>query len=823
MTLKSESAEVPDSSADSTEATETDQQMAAPVHSEASSPGQSPDGPDGSHDRAESAHAVLPLRDTVVFPEVVVPVLVGREKSLRLVENLTEQGENPQLLVGTLKDAEVEDPGAGDFYDIGTLVRVIQMLRAPDGSVRLVIEGLERRRITKFTSEEPFFSARSETLASVGTDSPEAEATLRSVQTAFQRMVEFAPYLPEQLVAAALNVTDAGRFADFLAANVNIDIDECQELLATPDVAERLHRLLRILTREIDLLEMGTKINEQIKGEFEGQQREFVLRRQLEAIKKELGEDDEASEVAELRRRFEETDLPEEARVEAERELKRLEEIPTMSPEHSVIRTYLDWMLDLPWGSYSDDNFDVSGASERLDSDHYGLDKPKDRILEYLAVREFNPDIKGPILAFVGPPGVGKTSLGQSIADATGREFVRMSLGGVHDESELRGHRRTYVGAMPGRIVTSLKRAGTMNPVIMLDEVDKLGADYRGDPAAALLEILDPAQNDSFTDHYLDVPLDLSKVMFIATANIVDTIPRPLLDRMELIEVPGYTEADKRQIARKYLVPRQLEEHGLDASRVEITDDALDEVIGSYTREAGVRTLERQIASLIRKAARKLLEGADEPVTVDGAWVKDALGPERFEHDLANEADEIGLVTGLSWTPAGGDVLSVEAAVVPGSGKLTLTGQLGDVMQESAQAALTYVRQTATAWGLADDWAETNDVHIHVPAGAIPKDGPSAGVTMTTALVSAVTRRPVSRTVAMTGEVTLRGKVLPIGGLKEKLLAAHRAGIERVVIPEKNVKDLVDVPEFVRNELEIIPVGEVDDVLTHALAEPVAI
>ncbi len=769
-------------------------------------------------DEVDRPERLLPLRETVVFPGVIAPVLVGRPKSKALVEDLfASEGDDKMLLVASMKDASVDAPSSDDIYDVGTLVRVIQMLRLPDGSLKLVIEGVERRKIVGYIQEEPFFVAVSNELPSTGAESAEAEATLRSVLATFQRMVELAPYLPEQLVVAAMNVPDPAALSDFLASNVNIDIARRQELLEMTDVAERLEEILRILTRETELLEMGSKINAQIQGELDDQQREFMLRRQLEAIKKELGDDDGLSDFARLRSDLEAKDLPEEVRTETFRELDRLESIPTMSPEHSVIRTYLEWMLELPWGEFTDDHFDMAAAAKQLDDDHYGLERPKDRILEFLAVHEFKPDVKGPILAFIGPPGVGKTSLGESIADAMGRRFVRMSLGGIHDEAELRGHRRTYVGALPGRIVTALRRAGSMNPVIMLDEVDKLGSDFRGDPSAALLEILDPAQNDSFRDHYLGIPIDLSHVLFIATANIADAIPRPLLDRMELIDIPGYTEPEKREIARRHLIPRQLEAHGLDDGRVEIDDDAIDEVISAYTREAGVRTLERQLAALIRKAARKIVEGAATPIVIDAEWASEALGPQRREHDLASETDEIGLATGLAWTPAGGDVLSVEASIVPGTGKLTLTGQLGDVMQESARAALTYIRTRAVGWGIDEDWAEHHDIHIHVPAGAIPKDGPSAGVTMATALASALTQRRVSRRVGMTGEITLRGHVLPIGGLKEKLLAAHRAGLRTVVIPDRNEKDLVDIPEFVRDEIDIIAVDDVDQVLAAAL------
>lgn len=764
---------------------------------------------------------VLPLRETVVFPGVGVPVLVGRERSKQLIDSVIAQGEDEKLLVvSALRDASIEDPTADDLYDVGTLVRIIALVKLPDESVRVVIEGVERVHLDDIYQDDPFFRAKVTGLPSSGASSPESQATLRSVLVTFKRMAELAPYLPEQLVTAALAVNDAEAFSEFLSANVNVGVAERQDLLATTDVGERLGKLLRVITNEVDLLEMGTKISEQVQGEIDDTQREFMLRRQLEAIRRELGEDDETAEFADLREQLESKPLPDEARQEALRELRRLEKIPSMSPEHSVIRTYLDWMAAIPWGIYTEDSIEVASAKRILDEDHLGLEKPKDRILEYLAVRKLKDDMKGPILCFVGPPGVGKTSLGQSIARALGREFVRMSLGGVRDEAELRGHRRTYIGAMPGRIISALRRAGTMNPVMMLDEVDKLGADYRGDPAAALLEILDPAQNNNFSDHYLDVPIDLSRVLFIATANVSDTIPAPLLDRMEVIRLAGYTEQEKYQIADDYLVPQQLESHGVDEHQVEITQGAINEVISAYTHEAGVRGLDRQIATLVRKAAREIVEGADTPVVVDVAKVRDYLGAERYEPDIASEVDEIGMATGLAWTPAGGDVLFVEAAVLPGSGKLTLTGQLGDVMQESALAAMSYARRYGAERGLEPDWAERCDVHVHVPAGAIPKDGPSAGITIVTALVSALTEQPVRRDVGLTGEVTLRGKVLPIGGVKEKLLAAHRAGLKMVVIPKRNEKDLEDVPDFVRHEMNIIAVETVDEVLEVALREP---
>ncbi len=779
-------------------------------------------GEPGSDDLVETPEvvALLPLRDTVVYPEIVAPVMVGRPKSKHLIEDVLGGGDDEKLLaVVALRDSSVEEPTSADLHDVGTLARVIQMFRFPDGSLRVVIEGVGRIRIDEVVETEPYFRARVARLETTGAEGPRVEATRRSVLTAFQRMVELAPYLPEQLVTAALNVTDPEVLADFLASNINMDTEKRQELLATADVADRLEEILRILARELELLEMGSKINEQVQGELDQQQREFLLRRQLDAIRKELGEDDETAEVADLRAQVEGSVMPQEARDEALRELKRLEKVPPASPEHSVIRSYLDWLLAVPWGVVTEDSGDVAGAREILDEDHYGLEKPKERILEFLAVRQLKSDLAGPILCFVGPPGVGKTSLGQSIARALGREFVRMSLGGVRDEAELRGHRRTYIGAMPGRIVAALRRAGSMNPVMMLDEIDKLGADYRGDPAAALLEVLDPAQNHGFRDHYLDVPLDLSRVLFIATANVLDTIPRPLLDRLEVITLPGYTEPEKAAIAERYLVPKELEAHGVTGEQAELTPEAVKLTIHAYTREAGVRSLDRELAALVRKAAREIVEGADTPIRIDEEKVGEYLGPEKFKADLAAEADEVGMATGLAVTAAGGDVLFVEASVVPGTGKLTLTGQLGDVMQESARAALTYARRIGDRLGLDANWADTHDVHVHVPAGAVPKDGPSAGITMATALVSALSDRAVRRSVGMTGEITLRGRVLPIGGVKEKVLAAHRAGLKTVILPEDNAKDVVDVPEFVRDEIDLVFAAHVDEVLALALVD----
>lgn len=759
---------------------------------------------------------ILPLRDMVLYPEIVAPVMVGRESSKRLVDEAVAGSKTIGLVA--LRDSEIEVPKADDLYSFGTAARIVQMLRFPDGTIRIVVEGLARIRLTKITAISPYFRGDVEVVSPSQPKSPKIDALVRNVLASFQQMVEMAPYIPDQLFVAAINISEPDNLADFMASNVNISIEERQELLETTDVEARLEKLVRIINRELAILQMGSQIQEEVQSEMEQGQREFLLRKQLEIIRRELGDaPDEKAEVDELRDQLNSLTMPDDARKEAERELGRLERIPSASPEHAVIRSYLDWMLAFPWDKATPEEIDVNKAAKVLDADHYDLEKVKDRILEYLAVKQLSSEMRGPILCFVGPPGVGKTSLGKSIARATGREFVRLSLGGVRDEAEIRGHRRTYIGSMPGRIVQALRRAGTINPVVMLDEIDKLGADFRGDPAAALLEVLDPEQNKAFRDHYLDVPVDLSRVLFITTANVLDTIPPALLDRMEVLPLPGYTEPDKLQIAKRFLIGRQRSEHGLKANQLTITDGALKRVIEEYTREAGVRNLEREIATLARKAARAIASKERRKVTIDERQVPKFLGKRKFQHTVAEEADEVGLATGLAVTGAGGDVLFVEASLVPGKGGLTLTGQLGQVMQESARAAFTYARSRADVLGAEPDWWEKFDVHIHVPAGAIPKDGPSAGVTMTTALVSALIGKPVRKSVGMTGEVTLRGKVLPVGGIKEKLLAAHRAGLDTVLLPRENDVDLDDVPEFVIKNTEIVLVRHVDEVVQEAI------
>jgi ATP-dependent Lon protease len=758
---------------------------------------------------------ILPLRDMVLFPEIVTPVMVGRESSKRLIDEALA-GEK---LIGVvaLKDPQVPEPSADDLHRVGTLARIVQMFKFPDGTMRIVVEGISRFEIESVVSTTPYLRAMVKVIEPESRPSEKVDALVKGVLGTFQKMVELAPYIPDQLFAAAINISEPNNLADFMASNVNISTEERQQLLETFDVEERLEKLLRILNRELRILEMGSEIQKEVESELEAGQREFWLRKQLEAIRRELGETgEESAEIDEFRKRLEELDLPEEARKEAERELARLERIPPASPEHSVIRTYLDWLLNFPWGVRTQDNLDVAGAEAILNEDHFDLEKVKERILEYLAVRKLKKDMRGPVLCFVGPPGVGKTSLGKSIARALGRNFVRMSLGGVRDEAEIRGHRRTYIGAMPGRIIQAIRRAATINPVIMLDEVDKLGTDFRGDPAAALLEVLDPEQNSSFRDHYFDVPADLSEVMFIATANILDTIPPTLRDRLEVIEIPGYTEPQKIEIAKGFLIPKQLEEHGLRASHLELTDEAIAGVIEGYTREAGVRNLERQIATIARKAALKIASGRRK-VRVDRKNLKEYLGVPKFKKTVAEEEDAVGVVPGLAVTQSGGEILFVECRLVPGKGNLTLTGQLGDVMQESAKAALTLARGYQKNLAVPDDWWDKYDIHIHVPAGAVPKDGPSAGVTMVTALVSAITETPVRRDVGMTGEITLRGRVLQIGGVKEKLLAAVRGGLNEVILPRDNEPDLDEVPDFVKKTIKIKLVDTVDEVIAEAL------
>jgi ATP-dependent Lon protease len=763
---------------------------------------------------------VLPLRETVTFPETLTPLAVGQERSIKLVNDVL--GANRMLAMVAARDPENEEPGPKDLYEIGVVGVVSRMLKVPDGSLRILVQGTQRVRLGPYVAEEPYLVARITELPDAITDGPELEALTRNVQRTFSEIIEQIPYLPEELQMAVANLDDPAALAHLIAGALRISTEEKQKLLEEVEVVGRLRHLSQILARELEVVQLGTQIQSQVESEIDKGQREFFLRQQLKAIQDELGEGDEQqAEVNELREKIEAAKLPEHAQKAADRELSRLEKLPPAAAEHGVIRTYLEWLTELPWAAETEDNLDIPHAREVLDADHYDLEKVKDRILEYLAVRKLKPDSPGPILCFVGPPGVGKTSLGRSIAKALGREFERISVGGVRDEAEIRGHRRTYIGAMPGTIVRALRDAGSRNPVFMIDEIDKMGADFRGDPASAMLEVLDPAQNDSFRDHYLDLEFDLSEVMFIATANVLDTIPGPLQDRMETIELAGYTLEEKKHIARRYLVPRQIEANGLKPSQIEFADPALAAIVEEYTREAGVRNLERQIGTICRKVAREVAEGkGNGKVKISAKRARELLGRRRVFAEQRRRTKDPGVATGLAWTPTGGDVLFIEATSMPGGGKLTITGQLGDVMKESAQAALSYVRGhwSEVAPDLGDDWFAKHDIHIHVPAGAVPKDGPSAGVAMTVALASLISGRPVRNDVAMTGEVTLTGQVLPIGGLKEKSLAAQRAGIKRVLVPERNEGDVTEIPERERSELEFVYLDEVSKAIKAALA-----
>ena len=763
---------------------------------------------------------VLPLRETVTFPDALTPLAVGQERSMKLVDDVL--GANRMLVMVASRDPELDLPGPDDLYDVGVVGVVARMLKVPDGTIRILVQGTQRVRVGPYVAQDPYLVARIAELPDVVDEGPELQALTRNVQRTFSEIVEQIPYLPEELQMAVANIDEPSALAHLIAGALRISTSEKQALLEEADVVARLRRLSEILTRELEVVQLGTQIQSQVESEIDKGQREFFLRQQLKAIQEELGEGDETqAEVNELRQRIEEAGLPEHAHKAAERELSRLEKLPPAAAEHGVIRTYLEWLVELPWSKETEDNLDIAHARDVLDEDHYDLEKVKDRILEYLAVRKLNPSSPGPILCFVGPPGVGKTSLGRSIARALGREFERISVGGVRDEAEIRGHRRTYIGALPGTIIRALRDAGTRNPVFMIDEIDKMGADFRGDPSSAMLEVLDPAQNDSFRDHYLDLEFDLSDVVFIATANILDTIPPPLQDRLEMIELAGYTLDEKKHIARRYLVPRQIEANGLKPSQIEFAEPALVAIVEEYTREAGVRNLERQIGTVCRKIAREVAEGraGNGKVKVSAKRARELLGRRRFFAEQRRRTRVPGVATGLAWTPTGGDVLFIEATAMPGSGKLTITGQLGDVMRESAQAALSYVRGHHDEVGLeADgDWFAEHDIHIHVPAGAVPKDGPSAGVAMTVALTSLISGRPVRNDVAMTGEVTLTGQVLPIGGLKEKSLAAQRAGIKRVIVPERNEGDVAEIPEHERSGLEFVHVDEVSKAIEAAL------
>ncbi|MBS1678374.1 MAG: endopeptidase La [Actinobacteria bacterium] len=763
---------------------------------------------------------VLPLRDSVAFPDTITPLAVGQPRSIKLVDDVL--GGNRMLVMVASRDAELEEPTPNDLYGVGVVGVVERMVKVPDGSLRILVQATQRVRLDDFVTDRPYLIARITELPDEIERTAELEALSRNVQRTFSEIVEQIPYLPEELQLAVANIDDPSALAHLIAGALRVDTAEKQELLEEVDVGKRLRHLSQILARELEVVQLGTQIQSQVQSEVDKGQREFFLRQQLKAIQEELGEEDEgAAEVKELQEKIEAANLPEEARKAADRELGRLAKLPSAAAEHGVIRTYLEWLIELPWDVETKDNLDMRHARKVLNADHYDLEDVKERILEYLAVRKLNPESPGPILCFVGPPGVGKTSLGRSIAKALGREFERISVGGVRDEAEIRGHRRTYIGALPGTIIRALRDAGSRNPVFMIDELDKMGADFRGDPASAMLEVLDPAQNDTFRDHYLDLAFDLSDVVFIATANVLDTIPGPLLDRMETIELAGYTLDEKRHIARSYLVDRQIAANGLKPSQIEFADAALTAIIEEYTREAGVRNLERLIGTICRKVARQVAEGkAKGKVRVSGKKAREMLGRRRVFAETRRRTRDPGVATGLAWTPAGGDVLFIEATGMPGSGHLTITGQLGDVMKESAQAALSYVRghQQQIAPKLTEDWFASHDVHIHVPAGAVPKDGPSAGVAMTVALSSLISGRPVRNDVAMTGEVTLTGKVLPIGGLKEKSLAAQRAGIKRVLVPERNEGDAAEIPNKELGGLKFVFVDEVSKAIDVALS-----
>jgi ATP-dependent Lon protease len=768
---------------------------------------------------------VLPLRDTVTFPETLVPLAVGQERSMALINDAL--GGNRMIAMVASRDPEIEAPSPENLYEVGVAGVVARMLKVPDGTLRILVQATQRIRVTGFARTDPYLVAQVEELPDISTtETPELLALVRNVQATFTNIVEQVPYLPEELHVAVANLDDPGALSHLIAGALRLRTEEKQALLEERDVAKRLRRLSEMLARELEVVALGSKIQSQVQSELDRTQREYFLRQQLRAIQDELGEGDEmVAEANELREQLDALELSEEARRQVDRELARLERLPPAAAEHGVIRGYLEWIASLPWSARTEDNLNLRHARRVLDEDHYDIEQVKDRILEFLAVRRLvagrEDGAGGPrssILCLVGPPGVGKTSLGRSIARALGRRFERISVGGVRDEAEIRGHRRTYIGAMPGVIVRALRDAGTRNPLFMIDEIDKMGADFRGDPASAMLEVLDPEQNATFRDHYLDLPFDLSDVMFVTTANTLETIPGPLRDRMEVIQLAGYTEEEKLEIARRYLVPRQIERNGLSARQIAFSDAALKTIIAEYTREAGVRGLEREIGAICRKVARQVAEGrARRKATIGAAKARELLGKRRVFSETRRRTSEPGVATGLAWTPAGGDVLFVEATAMPGSGKLTITGQLGDVMRESAQAALSYVRSHPPP-GIPGDWFARHDVHIHVPAGAIPKDGPSAGVTMATALCSLLSGRPVRSDVAMTGEITLTGQVLPIGGLKEKALAAQRSGIRHVIAPARNAQDADEIPAHLRRDLELHFASRIDEVLELALA-----
>jgi ATP-dependent Lon protease len=760
---------------------------------------------------------VLPLKETVVFPDSMTPLAIGQERSVRVVDDVV--GGDRLLALVTVREAEVEAPHWDDLYEIGTAAVVHKMIRVPDGTLRILVQGLRRIHLEEPLTDDPYLAARFSQVPDEAEESRELEALLRNAQGLFGRIIGLAPYLPEELQIAAANVDDASSLCNLVASTLRLKTDEKQLILELADTDERLREVSKVLNRELEVFELGTKIQSQVQSELEKGQREFFLRQQLKAIQEELGEGDpEQADVDELRERLDALELPEDVRKAADRELARLERLPATAAEYGVIRSYLDWLATLPWGVTTSDDLDLDRARQILDEDHYDLDKVKERIVEHLAVSKLKQDPAGQILCFVGPPGVGKTSLGQSIARTLGRKFARLSVGGVHDEAEIRGHRRTYIGAMPGSILRALRDAESMNPVLLIDEIDKIGTDVRGDPASAMLEVLDPAQNCAFRDHYLDLPFDLSKTLFICTANTGDTIPPALLDRMDVIQLSGYTEDEKLGIAERYLVPRQVSEHGLERDQIEVGEPVLRLLVRDYTREAGVRGLERRIGDLCRKAAVQVARGNEERIRVTDQLARDWLGPRRFSAETRRRTADPGVATGLAYTPVGGDVLYIEAQAYPGRGKLTVTGQLGEVMHESAQAALSWVRSHTEELELDESWFSRHDVHLHVPAGAVPKDGPSAGIAMATAIASLVRETAVADDVAMTGEITLTGQVLPIGGVRDKVLAAQRAGLCRVILPRENEHDLEELPPETRDALRFVLVDSIDEVFAAAFS-----
>ena len=761
---------------------------------------------------------LLPLRGLTIFPYMVLHFDVGRARSIAALE--AAMVADQEIILVTQKDTKIDEPEIDDIYEVGTISKIKQLLKLPGETIRVLVEGLERGRVLEYTKEDPYFEANLATPLHYegGEIELELEAISRNVISGFEDYVKMSNKISPETLLTVSTLEDPERLADLIAANILVRPEDKQKVLEAFHPVDRLETLYDILMREIEILEIENKINLRVKKQVDKVQREYYLREQLKAIQKELGESDGlAGEIEEYEDKIEEANLPEEAAEKATRELNRLSKMGQGSAEGSVIRTYLDWILDLPWNLETEDSLDLKNAARILDEDHYGLEKVKERVIEYLAVRQLTKTMRGPILCFVGPPGVGKTSIAKSIARSLNRKFVRMSVGGVRDEAEIRGHRRTYIGAIPGRIIASIKQAGSKNPVFLLDEIDKMGNDFRGDPASAMLEVLDAEQNHAFRDHYLELPFDLSKVMFLTTANTLETIPRPLLDRMEVIQISGYTEEEKRNIASKYLIPKQMKEHGIPENGLILSDANIGNIINHYTREAGVRNLERQIATICRRAARKILESGRSAVRITENNLPKYLGSPRFHYDKVVNQNEIGIVTGLAWTSVGGETLSIEVTPMSGTGKLVLTGQLGDVMKESARAGFSYIRSRALEFGLDEDFHEKLDVHIHIPEGAIPKDGPSAGITMTTAVLSALTAIPVRSDVAMTGEITLRGRILPIGGLKEKILAAHRAGIGKVLIPKENARDLDDLHDIIKRKVEIVLVDSMDEVLAHAL------